>query len=131
VLIGKDAIDMSDIKSISEPGPEEKQSVPGIPSEMALGGHPIPVPPELGGATAAGSPAAMPAAFNPSSASPIPSAQNMTPLPQVAKHEKPIVKPQTKENSLKRAKLEQGSITDAQMPGSLYKQLLKQGVGEG
>jgi flagellar basal-body rod modification protein FlgD len=111
VLIGKDAIDMSEIKSISESNAQENETVPGIPNP-GFAQHPIALPPQFGGSP---------------SGSPIPSAENATPIP-VAKHEKPMVKPETKPDGAKRSRMAQGSVTDAKMPGSLYKQLLKQGV---
>jgi flagellar hook assembly protein FlgD len=118
VLLGKDAIDMSDIKSISEAsaggGAGEQESVPGIPLP-GMASHSIQVPPELGGAP---------------NAAALPSGADLASL-SMAKHEKPEVKPETKSDGAKRARLAQGSITDAQMPGSFYKQLQKQGAGEG
>lgn len=112
VLIGKEAIDIADIKSISDNAAKEGAPAPGIPTP-GFAKNAISLPASLGG-----------------TASPIPSAENIMPLP-VAKHEKPTVKPETKSDGAKRSRLAQGSLTDAQMPGSLYKQLENAGAGEG
>jgi len=132
VLIGKDAIDLSDIKSISDGNAQEDGApAPGVPMP-GFAQHPIALPPELGGTSAAaeGGAPELPAFMASASHSPIPSAQNAAPIP-MAKHEKPIVKQETKADGAKRSRMAQGAITDAKMPGSLYKQLLKSGVGEG
>lgn len=140
VLIGKEAIDLSDIKSISD-GNAQEEGAPaaGIPMP-GFAQHPIALPPELGGAPAEsqegmpGTPtlakSALPSFMSSAAHSAIPSAENAMPLP-VAKHEKPIIKPETKADGAKRSRLAQGAITDAQMPGSLFKQLQKAGAGEG
>jgi flagellar basal-body rod modification protein FlgD len=143
VLIGKEAIDLTEIKSISEANPQEQEMPAGIPMP-GLAGHQLSLPPQLAGmmgpAAAPASAAAaasvsdaisgMPAMMAPSHSA-IPSAENAMPVQPVAHHEKPMVHPETKADGAKRSRMAQGSVTDAQMPGSLFKQLIKQGVGEG
>lgn len=134
VLIGKEAIDLSDIKSISENnGQEQQEGVPGIPlpglAQMP-GAAAIPGMPSMPGLPAPDLSSAIPSTVMPSNSA-IPSALNATPLQQPKPHEKMAVKPEAKPDSAKRAKLAQGSITDAQMPGSFFKTLQKQGAGEG
>lgn len=118
VLIGKDAIDLSDIKSISETSPElQSLPVPGIP---------------LPGFTQNA---------QPGSISPLPSVPSPLPMPrddsQAAAAPQPPqrhtmeVKPETRSGGAKRARLAQGSIEDAKMPPAFYKKLQKQGVGGG
>ncbi len=115
VLIGKDAIDLADIKSISDPSVGEKEDVPGVPLPgLAQSG--------AGAKSGLGHVSGI-----------LPSAQEATPvMPEVAQMpHKTEVKPETKPGGLKRAKLAQGSVMDANMPGSLMNKLKKEGYKEG
>lgn len=87
VMIGKEAIDLSDVKTISDPSLMEN--------------------PEPTGSVAAKS---------------VPDSK-MMPIPKAAK---PVE--ETKENALKKAKLEQGSIADAAISRNLTNKLAKEGV---
>jgi flagellar basal-body rod modification protein FlgD len=112
LMLGKQVVNMSDVKSISEPGLSEKPNQLA-PEARATGTAPNAVPPAMSAA-----PPAMNAA---------PTAMNAAP----SKPKHADVKPETKPNAAKAAKLASGSINDAGMAQGLINKLNKEGAKAG
>lgn len=112
LMLGKQVVNMSDVKSISEPGLSEKSNQLA-PEARATGPAPNAVPPAMSAA-----PPAMNAA---------PTAMNAAP----SKPKHADVKPETKPNAAKAAKLASGSINDAGMAQGLINKLNKEGAKAG
>ena len=125
LLMGKNVINLSDVKTISDPNVAaniQTQSAQGALSgqtQMTPQGHMIPLPPQQGKATAAAPPPAAQVAQ--ASATP----------PPVEGPRKVEVKSETKENSVKRAKLSKGNVNDAAMSQGLINTLNKEGAKAG
>jgi flagellar basal-body rod modification protein FlgD len=157
VMVGKDAIDLADVKSITDPGvlgqgPQMPMFAsapqnPGAPqvssgqdsvlptaSGIAAGHAAIPTPMASTGPVPQQmtAPAQLPPELQNQLAN-LMKQQNMSPVgpggEKVAEKHKMEVKPEFKTNSAKRAKLAQGSIEDAKMHGSLMSKLKKEGAG--
>lgn len=114
LLIGKQVVNMSDVKSISDPGLQqlqEMQQMPQLPQIPGMGGGaPAPM---MGGAPAQGTPAM--------------GAQQ----PKSTGHQPIAIKPETKDNAAKVAKMKKGDLNDAAMAQGLINKLNKEGAKAG
>jgi flagellar basal-body rod modification protein FlgD len=135
LLVGRQAIDLADVKSISEtqPGPSAASglSVPvsPAPSPGAPNSQSVPAIPAPGAASSAsaGEPASASAPAHAGRMFPITGADSVPAKgPRMAQ-----VKPESKPDSVKRAKLENGNLNDAAMAQGLINKLNKEGAKAG
>jgi hypothetical protein len=137
LLMGKNTISLADVKSITDPNMGEKAH----PLQMgtpAGGPTNIPVPPQNSGANAPSEQmikAAMARAMQAAAAGGGPRMMPINGGPQAAEaeapHPKMIVKPETKDNEAKRARLSKGSVNDSAMSQGLINTLNKEGAKAG
>jgi flagellar basal-body rod modification protein FlgD len=109
LMVGKQAVNMSEVKTISDPSvaaKQEEMKADGPPTSINIGGHMIPLPPELSGALPANSA----------------SAQG----PKKAE-----VKSESKTNAKQANKMKQGSLNDLAMTQDFINTLNKQGAKAG
>jgi hypothetical protein len=119
LLMGKQVISLADVKSITDPNVGAKMQMMQAPP---AGAHPVGMPPQQtnGAAPAAAAPHMMPINGGQSA----PSAQAE---PAEKPHPKMEVKPETKGNAAKRARLANGSVNDSSMSQGLINHINKEG----
>lgn len=133
LMVGKQAINMSDVKSISDPNlGAQMQMLAAAASQMPATGQPGAAPQPGAPQAAAPQPAAQQAAPKPHMI-PIPHPASAQAAPEAAAEppRKVEVKPETKGNEAKRAKLAKGNINDAAMSQGLINSLNKEGAKAG
>lgn len=134
LMMGKQAINMSDVKSISDPSvmpPAQQLTTQNMMA--APGGHMIPMPTQM---PAQQVPAQAPAQGEGEAAAPAGHASPMMPIgpamsAPVQGPRKAEVKPETKANSAKRATLSKGSLNESSMTSGLINTLTKEGAKAG
>lgn len=104
LLIGKQVVNMADVKSISDPGLQQMQEMQQAPQLPPMGGAMAPAP----------------------SAGPAGASQ-----PKPAGQQPIAIKPETKDNAAKVAKMKKGDLNDAAMAQGLINKLNKEGAKAG
>jgi flagellar basal-body rod modification protein FlgD len=154
LLMGKQQINLSDVKSITDPNVQQPMPMGAGPmsgapgaarpagasaidlSGASAGGHPVEVPPELlaamnGQGAAGGKPALPPQLMQQLGLTANPPGVTGENLPTAQSPKKVEIKPETKPNAAKRASLGKGSIADAGMSSGLINNLNKEGAKAG
>lgn len=129
LLMGKQAINLSDVKTISDPNVGSQNPQTLAPPQAA--GMPQGMPPEMQAAIQKAMDQQVAGQNSPPTAAPTAAGHMMPIEPQAQGPKKVEVKPETKANAAKRASLSKGDLNDSSMSQGLINTLNKEGAKAG